>query len=159
MKRGVVPATVIKLFHYEGREEALVFFLQHRLLNDRPHGNAGLISGCRLERSQTVCVRLIVCETLFQHTTAGTRDVNKNAEWVTGRAQPPKRLSPLVTDCGYIPSPSAQSPRHHSSVLWWGTRGTGSQREEVTWQTHDKHTLLFVLGHVTMQTIKTHTRT
>lgn len=25
-----------------------LFFLQHRLLNDRPHGNAGLISGCRL---------------------------------------------------------------------------------------------------------------
>lgn len=135
-------------------------FLQHRLLNDRPHANAGLISGCRLERSQTVCVRLIVCETLFQHTTAGTKDVNKNGEWViaTGRAQSPKRLSPLVTDCGHIPSPSAQSPRHRSSVLCWGMRGTGSQREEVR-QTHDKHTLLFVLRHVTMQTFKTHTTT
>lgn len=26
------------------------FFFQHRLLNVRPHGNAGLISGCSLEK-------------------------------------------------------------------------------------------------------------
>lgn len=51
MKQALDAATLMKLFHYGPREEALFlffFFLQHRLLNDRPHGNAGLISGCRL---------------------------------------------------------------------------------------------------------------
>lgn len=54
----MVPATVIKLFHYEGRAEASLC-PPASPSNDRPHGNAGLISGWILEKSETVCECLL----------------------------------------------------------------------------------------------------
>lgn len=35
----------------------------------------------------------------------------------------------ISSHCGYIPSPSAQSPRHRSSKLWWATRGRTERGE------------------------------
>lgn len=45
---GCCHANEIVSLRVERGSSLFLFFLQHRLLNDRPHGNAGLISGCRL---------------------------------------------------------------------------------------------------------------
>ena len=56
--RQIIPATVIKLFHYEGREEASLC-PPASPPNDRPHGNAGLIS-CWI-RAGSACECVHVC--------------------------------------------------------------------------------------------------
>lgn len=43
--------------------------------DDRPHGNAGLISGWIHERSEALCVPLLKCMRFLQLTTAQTIDV------------------------------------------------------------------------------------
>lgn len=75
--------------------------------NDHPHGNAGLISGWILERSQSACVPLLKRVRFFG---ADSRHGEKQVEW-------PICCRVSSSHCGYIPSPSAQSPRHHSSIL------------------------------------------
>lgn len=106
-----------KVLHYEGRVEASLC-PPAVPSNDHPHENAGLISGWILEGSQSACVPLLKNVQDFSN---WQQTWKKQVEWTIC-------FHVSSSQCGYIPSPSVQSPRHHSSILWWATRGRENRK-------------------------------
>ena len=133
--RQIVPATVIKQFHDEGREEASLC-PPASPSNDRPHGNAGLISGWILEGSQGVCV-CVYCMCQTSPIDNGTIDGEIISRWIKCELVE-MTISESLWAHTFSQCTISQAPFLSTVARNETDRGSDSEREEEVKETKNK---------------------